>query len=254
MSRGYVSSVVPVAVFLLILFMVLPGSAADNTTNQTTAAIPTTTSATNQTTAATSATTGTTNQTTTVTPTTTGAANQTTVATATTTKTSTPRNTTVAIAQPATIRTTVNPPVSAVETRTTGNVMVYSSPTGASILIDGVYSGTTPGTVYGVPTGTHILRLSLSGYYDYEGSIYIVAGQTAQGYGTLHLLSQVISAAPTPVPTPVVPVIAPVVTTEPVQEMGLLENSSIVAAIMGVIAVLITTGVSVFTHVKPPKK
>ena len=43
------------------------------------------------------------------------------------------------------------------------NVTVHSSPPGASILIDGVYQGTTPSTVSGVNQGNHIIRLALSG-------------------------------------------------------------------------------------------
>jgi hypothetical protein len=144
--------------------------------------------------------------------------------------------------------------VSVKETGTTGSVMIYSSPTGASILIDGVYCGTTPGNVNGVPAGNHILRLSLSGYYDYEGSIYVVPGQTAQGYGTLQPMSQVTYVAPTEVPTVIVPVIVPVVTPEPTQDPGLLGNSSILVAIIGFITVLIAAGATIFTHVKPPKK
>jgi hypothetical protein len=134
--------------------------------------------------------------------------------------------------------------------------MVYSSPTGASILIDGVYCGTTPGKVNGVPAGNHILRLTMSGYYDYEGSIYVVGGETSQGYGTLQPMNQVTSAAPTPVPTAIVTVFVPVipVTPEPTQEKGLLENSSVLVAIIGVLTAIIAAGASIFTHVKPPKK
>lgn len=164
-----------------------------------------------------------------------------------------PVKTTVPVTQPPTIIATPSPTMSGGDTGMTGNVMVYSSPTGASILIDGVYCGTTPGNVNGVPAGSHILRLTMSGYYDYEGSIYVVAGQTTQGYGTLQPMNQ-ITAAPTPVPTVIVPVIVPVVTPEPTQEKGLLENSSVIVAIIGVITAIIAAGASIFTHVKPPKK
>ena len=59
--------------------------------------------------------------------------------------TATPTKTTVAITQPGTVATTANPTMSGGETGTTGSVMIHSSPTGASILIDGVYCGTKPG-------------------------------------------------------------------------------------------------------------
>ena len=165
-------------------------------------------------------------------------------------------NTTVAVTLPATVVTTLQPTVSATETVTTGSVNVYSSPTGASILIDGIYSGTTPKTVNGLAAGNHILRLELSGYYDYEGSIYIVPGQTAQGYGTLQPMNQVTSAIPAPVPTTAIPVIVPVVTATPVptQDPGLLGNTSVVVAIIGAVTVLIVSGVSLYIHLTPPRK
>jgi hypothetical protein len=170
-----------------------------------------------------------------------------------TTQTSvTPRKTTVAVTQPAI--TTVNPTISDGGTETTGSVMVYSSPTGASILIDGVYCGITPGNVNGVPAGNHILRLTLSGYNDYEGSIYVVPGQVNQGYGTLQPMNQVTSAAPTPVPTVIVPIIISTPTPEPTKDPGLLGNSSVVVAIIGVITAIIASAATIFTHVKPPKK
>jgi hypothetical protein len=155
---------------------------------------------------------------------------------------------------PTTVVTTIQPTVSATETTTTGSVNVYSSPTGASILIDGLYSGTTPKTVNAVAAGNHILRLALSGYYDYEGSIYVVPGQTAEGYGTLQPMNQVTSAMP--IPTVTIPVIALVVTAtpQPTQDTGLLGNTSVLVAIIGSITVLIVSGVSLFIHLTPPKK
>jgi hypothetical protein len=162
----------------------------------------------------------------------------------------TPRKTTVAVTQPEITGATPVPAAG-----TTGEVMVYSSPTGASILIDGNYLGTTPGKVSDIPAGNHILRLTMSGYHDYEGSIYVVAGETTQGYGTLQPMSQ-ITAAPTAVPTAIVTVFVPVipVTPIPTQDPGLLGNSSVVVAIIGVITAIIAAGATIFTHVKPPKK
>ena len=241
MSRGNGSSVIPFAVFCAILLIVLPAG-ADNVTVSETTVVPTT----NITTQATVTVTNTTVPST-----------QTTVATTqtavTTTRTSATPTATTVTTQPVTVVTTVNPATTTVAAATTGSVNVYSSPTGASILIDGTYCGTTPKTVNGVPAGNHILRLTLSGYNDYEGSIYIVAGQMAQGYGTLQPINQVVSAAPTQ--TVIVPVVVPVaVTPEPTQDPGLLGNSSVIVAIIGVITAIIAAGASVFTHVKPPKK
>jgi len=242
MSRGNGSSLIPVLVFLAILLVVLPVSAANVTIPATTI---TTTIATSPTTVAPTATTvATPNATTAATPATTAA---------TTATTATPVATTVTT-QPVTVVTTT---ISATtrEIITTGSVTVYSSPTGATILIDGVYSGTTPATVNVVSAGNHILRLALSGYYDYEGPIYIVPGEMAQGYGTLQPMNPVMSAAPTPVPTATIPVTVPVVTATPTptQDPGLLGNTSVVVAVIGAITVLIVAGISLFIHLTPPK-
>jgi hypothetical protein len=179
------------------------------------------------------------------------ATTQTTVATP---RTTIPQTTVVTTQPPV---TTASPVQTTGTAGATGDVMIYSSPTGASILIDGNYLGTTPGKVNGIPAGNHILRLSLSGYYDYEGSIYIVPGQTTQGYGTLQPISHVTSVqttVPTTVPTVIVPIIIATPTPTPTQDPGLLGNSSILVALIGVITALIAAGASVFTHIKPPKK
>jgi hypothetical protein len=153
--------------------------------------------------------------------------------------------------------TAASPVQTSGSTGATGEVMVYSSPTGASILIDGNYLGTTPGKVNAIPAGNHILRLTMSGYYDYEGSIYVVPGQTTQGYGTLQPVNQITAAStavPTTIPTVIVPIIIATPAPVPTQEKGLLENSSVLVAIIGVITAIIAAGASIFTHVKPPKK
>ena len=243
MSRGSGSSFITVAVFLAILVIILPAGADNVTTNVTTVAPDVTTVAVNETTVAPTQTAVPPNQTTVAPTQTTVPATQTTVLTTQTT--ATPGVTTIVATPPVTVITPEKP--------TTGIVIVHSSPAGASILIDGVYSGTTPRTVEGVPGGNHILRLSLSGYNDYEGSIYVVPGQVAQGYGTLQPLNLGTAAVPTQaVVTVVVPVIA--VTPEPTQDPGLLGNSTVITAIIGAIAVLIGSAVTIFTHVKPPKK
>jgi hypothetical protein len=162
---------------------------------------------------------------------------------------------TAVITQPTSTIQTANPTLLPSETGTTGNVMVSSSPTGANILIDGNFVGTTPAMVNNIPAGNHILRLKMSGYYDYEGSIYVIAGETTLGYGTLQPMN-LVTAAPTTVPTAIVTVFIPVmsVTAEPTVAKGLLENSSVLVAIIGVITAIIAAGASIFTHIKPPKK
>jgi hypothetical protein len=148
---------------------------------------------------------------------------------------------------------TINPTSSIVSPVTSGDVVVYSSPNGASILIDGVYYGVTPANLTGIQQGNHIIRLTQSGFYDYEGTIYVIPGQTAHAFGTLPPLGQA-SGVPTAVPTAVVPIIVPIVTAAPTPSGGLLDNSNVIVAIIGVFTALIAAGVSVFTHVFKAKK
>jgi hypothetical protein len=131
---------------------------------------------------------------------------------------------------------------------------VYSSPLGASVLIDGRYYGTTPANLTDIPSGNHIIRLSLSGYYDYEGTIYVIPGQTTHAYGTLPPLGQ-FSTPPTPVPTTAVPIIVQVpVTAEPTKPQAPLENPGVIAAIIGVITATIGAIATIFSHIFKAKK
>jgi hypothetical protein len=156
----------------------------------------------------------------------------------------------VTTAQTANITPSVSSPQPSASAVTSGDAVVYSSPLGASILIDGIYYGTTPANLSSIPQGNHILRLALSGYYDYEGTIYIVPGQTSHAFGTLPPLN-LVSAAPT-----AIPIIVPIVAPEPTATVakGLLDNSSIVVAIIGVITASIAAGATIFSHVAKTKK
>jgi PEGA domain len=134
-----------------------------------------------------------------------------------------------------------------------GSVSVYSSPLGASVLIDGRYYGTTPANMTDIQPGNHIIRLTLSGYYDYEGTIYVLAGQTTHAYGTLPPLNQVISPnTVTPIVTPIV--VAVPVTAEPTPKQGAFENPGVIAAIIGVITATIGAIATIFSHISKAKK
>jgi hypothetical protein len=136
----------------------------------------------------------------------------------------------------------------------TGSVSVYSSPLGASVLIDGRYYGTTPANLTDISSGNHIIRLSLSGYYDYEGTIYVIPGQTTHAYGTLPPLGQ-FSTNPTPVPTTATPIVVQVpVTAEPTKSQAPLENPGVIAAIIGVITATIGAVATIFSHIYKAKK
>jgi PEGA domain len=136
----------------------------------------------------------------------------------------------------------------------TGGLSVYSSPLGASILIDGRYYGTTPANLTAVPAGNHIIRLALSGYYDYEGTVYVLAGQTTHSFGTLQPLNQY-TAFPTAVPTSAAPIIIEVpATVAPTPTGGPLENPGVLVAVIGVITATIGAAATIFSHVFKAKK
>lgn len=172
---------------------------------------------------------------------------ETTVTTAVPT-TTTAAPTTTATTVPATTVTTVIPTA----TPTSGSVFVASSPSGAAILIDGVYYGTTPATVPGLAPGNHLIRLSLSGYIDYEGTIYVIVGQETTEYGTLHPMNtgspQIIVATPSAPPATATPVVTvQPAATEPASESP-LENPTVLAALIGIVTASIGAGASIFTH------
>lgn len=174
-----------------------------------------------------------------------------TTATTTVPTTTTAEPTTPATTIPTTTVTTVTTVVPTT-TATNGGVFVASSPPGAAILIDGVYYGTTPGTVTGLVQGNHLIRLSLSGYIDYEGTIYVIAGQETTEYGTLHPMNsgstQIIVATPSAPPVTAAPVVTtPPVTTQPASESP-LENPTVLAALIGIVTAAIGAGASIFTH------
>jgi hypothetical protein len=154
------------------------------------------------------------------------------------------------------------PPTTAVITPTvsvpvqpdSGNIAVFSSPPGAAILIDGDYQGTTPANISGVLSGYHLLTLTLSGYYNYDSKVYVVAGKDTRIFGTLNPLNQ-FSTAPTPVPTMVAPIIVQVpVTAEPTQKQGAFENPGVIAGIIGVITATIGAIATIFSHISKAKK
>jgi PKD repeat protein len=61
-----------------------------------------------------------------------------------------------------------------------GSLYVSSIPSGGRVYVDGIDQGTTPITVKHLSSGSHIVRLTLSGYNDYTTSVTIINGQTTQ--------------------------------------------------------------------------
>ena len=159
-------------------------------------------------------------------------------------ETTTSVNETATTSPPLNATVTVTPTGSVPSLPLTGNVSAYSSPSGASILIDSVYRGTTPIIVTNIAPGKHSIRFTLSGYYDYEAPVYVTAGDTEISFGTL----QPLNVNPgTPVATPIVVTVP--VTAEPTKEAGLMDNS-IIVAVIGVVTAVIGAVATIFTHKK----
>lgn len=58
----------------------------------------------------------------------------------------------------------------------TETLSISSTPSGASVYLDGVYKGTTPLTILDVSVGSHTIKLTLSGYADHIEIVTVVTG------------------------------------------------------------------------------
>jgi hypothetical protein len=65
-----------------------------------------------------------------------------------------------------------------IPTPTTGGLSIISTPSGATILVDGVKTGVTPMGVELLP-GSHVVKLQKAGYAEYTGTFTVVAGKMA---------------------------------------------------------------------------
>ncbi len=61
----------------------------------------------------------------------------------------------------------------------TGSISVSSTPSGASVYLDGSYKGTTPMTIKEVRADSYTITLKLTGYQDWSQTIRVIAGETA---------------------------------------------------------------------------
>ena len=59
---------------------------------------------------------------------------------------------------------------------TTGSLNITSSPTGATVTVDGTTYGTTPELVSGLSAGSHSVGVSMTGYQTYSGTASVTAG------------------------------------------------------------------------------
>lgn len=76
----------------------------------------------------------------------------------------------------------------------TGSIYAVSTPQGADVYVDGRYYGTAPQIASSLSIGYHQVRLSLSGFQDWTGSIYVEDGKTTT-------VSRTLSVSPTSSPT-----------------------------------------------------
>ena len=60
----------------------------------------------------------------------------------------------------------------------TGSIKVTSNPSGANIYLDGTFKGTTPKTISNVPTDSHTIKLTKSGYNDISKTVTVSSSQT----------------------------------------------------------------------------
>ena len=78
---------------------------------------------------------------------------------------------------------------------TTGSLDVRSTPSGASIYIDGTYKGVTPNVVSGLSAGSHQVKVTQNGYRDDTQTIIVTVGKTTTVSATLSAAVVAASAA-----------------------------------------------------------
>jgi hypothetical protein len=88
-----------------------------------------------------------------------------------------------------------------------GGITISSNPSGASIFIDGIANGTTPGTVDNLIAGSHKVVLTKSGYLDWGKIVTVEADDTVELNTDLTVITATTVPTPeiirTPEPTPV---------------------------------------------------
>jgi hypothetical protein len=63
---------------------------------------------------------------------------------------------------------------------TYGRISVSSNPQGAKVYLDNVYQGVTPLNVKNIPLGQHNIRISISGYQEWNSGISVSSSQTTK--------------------------------------------------------------------------
>lgn len=84
-----------------------------------------------------------------------------------------------------------------------GSLDLQSSPSGASVYLDGESKGKTPLTINDLDTGTYKLLLKKDGYVDWTRAVTIKSGTTASYSANLEVKTEATTATPTSTPTTV---------------------------------------------------
>jgi len=84
----------------------------------------------------------------------------------------------------------------------TGSLYITSSPSGASVYVDGSNLGTTPTTLSDLTTGSHSVRLTKFGYNDFSTTTTVYVGSSTNVNANLNPITPVPTTPyPTPIPT-----------------------------------------------------
>ena len=66
------------------------------------------------------------------------------------------------------------------ETSGTGIIAADSYPSGAEVYVDGELKGTTPATIYKIPSGKRIVTIRKEGFSDFQQSVDVISGRTSE--------------------------------------------------------------------------
>jgi hypothetical protein len=77
----------------------------------------------------------------------------------------------------------------------TGSMVVTSAPAGGQVMVDNVFRGVAPVTIYNISAGSHIVNIRLAGYADWSGSVDVPVSQVAQVPATLTPAGSAVPAA-----------------------------------------------------------
>lgn len=103
-----------------------------------------------------------------------------------------------------------------------GGLTISSTPPGATVIIDGVYKGTTPLTVRPLAAGTHSLILTLDGYEDATATITIASSLERKSY-TLVPVTRATTPTPATTSVPVKVATLPII---PPRKIPVVQNLS----------------------------